>query len=223
MKIILLSVLGILTAFAASAQNQEIDGNLSIGLDGGQIAGRGKTIYFGGLQSNTDLLCIYRFNRAMNLSDLRVNIGDDFGSGDDRFVIGTEYWADGIFHPYFIVGADGKVGIGTESIGAEHLAVNGAIRAKEVKVETSNWPDYVFSRDYRLPSLSEVSAFIKENGHLPGMPSAAILEKDGVQLGEIIKSQQKQIEEVTLHLIEKDKVLSSVLSRLEVLEQNKQK
>jgi len=54
-----------------------------------------------------------------------------------------------------ILGSNGNVGIGTTTPDSK-LAVNGTIHAKEVKVDLIGWPDYVFSKDYTLPSLQEV-------------------------------------------------------------------
>src|SRR5690606_16583242 len=56
--------------------------------------------------------------------------------------------------------SNGNVGIGTETP-REKLSVNGKIRAKEIKVETANWPDYVFEENYRFPNLKETEHFIK--------------------------------------------------------------
>lgn len=111
----------------------------------------------------------------------------------------------------------GKVGIGTTTP-KEELSVNGDIRAHEIKVETSNWPDYVFRKNYRLLSLTEIEKYIKAHGHLPEMPSAAAVEANGVSLGETNAALLKKVEELTLHLIEKDKLLESVLRRVEKLE-----
>ncbi len=94
----------------------------------------------------------------------------------------------------------GNVGIGTSTPNAK-LTVNGNIRAKEIKVETSNWPDYVFAKDYKLPSLQETEQHIKEKGYLPGIPSAEEVKANGVDLGEINAKLLKKIEELTLHLI----------------------
>lgn len=100
----------------------------------------------------------------------------------------------------FIIQCNGNVGIGTLTP-REALSVNGNIRAKEVKVESTNWPDYVFSPSYNLPSLSETAQYIRENGHLPNMPTATQVEKDGVNLGEMNKKLLEKVEELTLHLI----------------------
>ena len=116
-----------------------------------------------------------------------------------------------------IIKNDGNVGIGTTTPNAK-LAVNGNIRAKEIKVETTNWPDYVFEKDYKLPSLRDTEKHIKEKGHLPGIPSAEEVKANGVDLGEMNAKLLKKIEELTLHLIEKDKKVTSLELRLNNLE-----
>jgi hypothetical protein len=95
----------------------------------------------------------------------------------------------------------GNVGIGT-STPAEKLSVNGKIRAQEIKVEAAGWPDYVFSKDYQLPTLQETEKHIKQKGHLPEIPSAEEVKANGVDLGDMNAKLLKKIEELTLHLIE---------------------
>ncbi len=99
---------------------------------------------------------------------------------------------------------DGSVGIGTATP-THRLEVNGTIRSKEVKVEATGWPDYVFESDYNLRSLEETEAYIKANKHLPEIPSAKEMEANGVQLGEMNMLLLKKIEELTLHMIKMNK------------------
>ena len=83
------------------------------------------------------------------------------------------------------------------------LAVDGKITCEEVLVKLSqNWPDYVFANDYKLPELSEVKTFIEENNHLPGIPKASEIEKNGLKLGEMQRLMLEKIEELTLYIIE---------------------
>lgn len=99
----------------------------------------------------------------------------------------------------------GSISIGTASTQGYKLAVNGSIRAKEIKVEVANWPDYVFAKGYELPSLKETEQHIKDKGHLPGIPSAEEVKANGVDLGEMNVKLLQKIEELTLHLIESEK------------------
>ncbi|SMC75222.1 hypothetical protein [Pedobacter africanus] len=100
---------------------------------------------------------------------------------------------------------NGNVGIGTTDPRGYKLAVNGKVRAQEIKVEASPWPDYVFAKDYELPTLQETEKHIKDKGHLPGIPSAAEVKANGVDLGEMNAKLLQKIEELTLHLIEMKK------------------
>jgi hypothetical protein len=98
---------------------------------------------------------------------------------------------------------EGNVGIGIADPGTWKLAVNGNIRAKEIKVET-DWADYVFEKNYVLPSLDEVANHIKKNGHLINIPSAKEVEENGVELGEMNKLLLEKIEELTLYILNQE-------------------
>ena len=78
------------------------------------------------------------------------------------------------------------------------------------------WADYVFSPTYKLPSLSEVEKYIQQNKHLPDVPSAGEMVKQGVDLTTLLATLVKKNEELTLHLIEQQK-------RIERLEQQNQR
>lgn len=86
----------------------------------------------------------------------------------------------------------------------------GLLYAREVKVNLQAWPDYVFKSEYKLMPLAEVEKFIQTNGHLPKIPSAATIEDEGLNLGEMNKLLMEKIEELTLHLIEQDKKISQL-------------
>ena len=100
------------------------------------------------------------------------------------------------------INSEGNVGIGTTTPDAAYkLSVLGKIRATEVIVETG-WSDFVFDDNYNLKTLSEVEKFIKENKHLPDVPSASEVEKNGVSLGQSNSILLQKIEELTLYIIE---------------------
>jgi hypothetical protein len=110
----------------------------------------------------------------------------------------------------------GNIGIGI--LNPTHkLEVNGTIRAKEIKVEAANWPDYVFGNDYSLKSLSELDAYIKEHKHLPEMPSAAQIEKEGVDVGKMNRILVQKIEELTLYSIKQNNALTQKEGEIEQL------
>ena len=117
------------------------------------------------------------------------------------------------------IAANGNVGIGTVTPGPYKLAVEGTIGARKVKVtQATPWADFVFEEDYQLPSLSEVSSYIRRHKHLPGIPTAAEVEKDGVDLGEMNSKLLQKVEELTLYLIQMKEENEAMKTRLKALE-----
>ncbi|MBB1644803.1 hypothetical protein A9970_12650 [Sphingobacterium sp. UME9] len=116
---------------------------------------------------------------------------------------------------------NGNMGIGTSNPQAK-LSVDGNILAKEIKIKTDiNVPDYVFEPDYQLKSLAEIESYIKANKHLPEVPSAKEIQADGLDVAGMNLLLLKKVEEMTLHLIEKDKIINRIMERLEKLESTK--
>lgn len=115
---------------------------------------------------------------------------------------------------------DGNVGIGSTDPD-EKLTVKGKIHAEEVRIDLSVPADYVFQKyytgtsdlksDYVMPTLAEIEQFTKKNNHLPNIPSAQEIQDKGLQLGEMSNALLQKIEELTLYIIEQNK-------RIEILE-----
>jgi len=110
----------------------------------------------------------------------------------------------------------GTVGIQTLPDSVYLLSVNGAIRAKEIVVETG-WADFVFEEGYDLPTLTEVEKHIKENGHLIDIPSASEIAREGANLGTISVKLLQKIEELTLYTIELEKRLKKLEAEINSL------
>ncbi len=103
-----------------------------------------------------------------------------------------------------------NVGIGTSETGTHKLAVDGTIGAREIIVETGAWSDFVLNKDYELKDLEEVENFIKENKHLPDIPSEKEVLENGIQVGEMNAKLLQKIEELTLYMIEMNKRMKSI-------------
>jgi hypothetical protein len=114
----------------------------------------------------------------------------------------------------------GSVSIGTPNIDPNSVInANGTIRSKKVKVEANGWPDYVFEPDFHLRPLSVLESYIRINNHLPEVPSAKEIEKDGLDLGQMDATLLKKIEELTLYTIQQEKKIESQKTENDLLEE----
>ncbi|MDN3725171.1 tail fiber protein [Aequorivita sp. SDUM287046] len=116
---------------------------------------------------------------------------------------------------------DGKIGIGTSNPD-ELLTVKGKIHTQEVLVDLDGAvaPDYVFEKyfngfsermpDYTLISLEELEAFLKENNHLPNVPSAETMQNEGISLKEMNLILLQKIEELTLYTLQQQKEIDKL-------------
>jgi hypothetical protein len=104
----------------------------------------------------------------------------------------------------------GNVGIGTTTPD-QKLTVKGKIHTEEVIVDL-NVPvaDYVFKPNYKLMPLPEVEQFVKANSHLPEIPSAAEITKNGLSMGEMQNKLLQKVEELTLYIIEQQKEIEEL-------------
>jgi len=108
--------------------------------------------------------------------------------------------------------SSGNVNIGTTTPAAGYiLNVDGRAMVEELRVELSgNWPDYVFEEDYQLPSIHNLEASVKANKHLPGIPSAEEVKKDGIIVGQMQTQMMEKIEELTLYIISLQKQIDEL-------------
>jgi hypothetical protein len=114
--------------------------------------------------------------------------------------------------------SSGKIAIGTTDIAkisTYSLAVNGDALFNKIKIKAyANWPDYVFQSNYRLAALNEIELFIQQHKHLPGVPAAEEIEKNGFDVGDNQALLLKKIEELTLYIIDQDKRIKRLEEQL---------
>ncbi len=120
---------------------------------------------------------------------------------------------------------DGKIGIGTTNPD-ELLTVKGKIHTQEVLVDLDGAvaPDYVFETYYKgfsemmpgysLISLEELEAFLKENYHLPNVPSAETMRTEGISLKEMNLILLQKIEELTLYTLQQQKEIDALKEKI---------
>lgn len=113
----------------------------------------------------------------------------------------------------------GTVGIGTNDTKGHTLGVRGDIIAEKIQVAlySGGWPDYVFSKGYKLDSLSKIENYIFKNNHLPNLPCAKDIEQNGYDLANMDAKLLEKIEELTLYMIEMNKQLESLKKENELL------
>ena len=128
---------------------------------------------------------------------------------------------------------NGQIGMGvkpneftdfTES--GYRLHVRGGIISEKMKVaiiNSADWADYVFEDNYQLIPLEEVQAFIDENGHLPNVPSAENVCKNGIDLGKMDAKLLEKIEELTLYMLAMKKENDILKAKVETLEKAQNK
>jgi hypothetical protein len=218
--------------YGASSVNDihGLESNIGIYSNGNQISTVGTSIAISSssvnASTNGTITSQYGFyDSASNSGTVTNGYGiyiSGFGTGGTHTNTPYDvYAADANVYNYFA----GNVGIGTTAP-PYPLSVKGTIGAGEVIVtNTSGWSDYVFDPGYRLASLSEVAAYVKENHHLPEIPSAKEVEEKGVSLGEMQSKLLAKIEELTLHMVkaeernnqleEENRELQTRMSRLE--------
>ncbi len=126
---------------------------------------------------------------------------------------GWEFYNSNNSKSLMYVRQSGIVSIGTTySNSAYKLAVGGKIIAEEVlvKLQSDIWPDYVFKKEYKMKTLNDLEKYVNTNNHLPGIPSANEVKKEGISIGEMQTKQMEKIEELTLYMLQMNKEIQNL-------------
>jgi hypothetical protein len=177
------AVLAFLAGFAGmNAQVTETkSGNIFIGKAAGKNETGNNSLYIDNTNSRTPLIW-----GSFNPNNRQVKLNGKTGIGDVKsFPVNNPLYAN------------------------YKLFVTGGILTDEMRVKLSSggtWPDYVFTKEYQLPTLEQVEAHINEKGHLINVPSAAEVESDGINVADMVTVQQEKIEELTLYVIAQNNI-----------------
>ncbi len=164
--------------------------------------------------SNTGLaanaLYYYRvrsYNGAGNSAyTSEVNISTGTCSPTQNIILGNNWLSGDGGNEGIRINSNGIVGIGTNTDFRGLLTVNGKIFAKEIEVISTISSDYVFEPEYELLPLTELEIYLKKNKHLPGIPSALEFKDKGQNLAVMQDMLLRKIEELTLYIIELQKI-----------------
>jgi len=70
---------------------------------------------------------------------------------------------------------------------------------------------------YKLMPLHEVEQFVKINSHLPEIPSATEITKNGLSMGEMQNKLLQKVEELTLYMISQQKTIDQQQAQIKEL------
>jgi len=124
----------------------------------------------------------------------------------------------GDFSAKFVTIGDVSPALRTQgtATGGYNLLVKGGILTEKVKVALAvagtDWADYVFEPEYKsnMMSIEEVEQFTLKNKHLPNVPSAQEMVKNGLDVSQTSKMFMEKIEELTLYIIELNKEIKAL-------------
>ncbi len=172
-----------------------------------------------------------RGNRPMILSTGTGNIGVGTTNPTSKLhVNGTGYFQNVVkvntTTGYLAVG-DFEGGSPLTTPAGYRLIVQDGILTEKIKVALktsgSDWADYVFEPEYKskMMSLEEVEKFTLKHKHLPNVPSADEMVKNGLDVSQTSKMFMEKIEELTLYMIELNKEVKALKAENAALKGNK--
>jgi hypothetical protein len=188
------------------------DGRMGFGYNGSSY---GRTMNVGGTGINFYTANEVAFGGAVFPTDTSIVIWSN--SNSNNYLVLQPSWGNtgiGTYTPNAKFHLNGAMLVGNNSqrIATNYeVSVDGEIMCENLTMQNStSWPDYVFEESYQLMPLSDLEASIRKNKHLPNVPSAAEIEKNGINMGVITKAYMEKIEELTLYIIQLEKRLKAV-------------
>lgn len=174
-------------------------------------------------------------NAAINIFDANGVLQHTITDDDDRLLIGAGAHLSSVADRYVEIESNEQVNnnlyvlgnteiAGTVRIGnvtapcstgsCYSLYVEKGILAERFKCalssDNTNWSDFVFNKDYKLMDIYELEKFVKKNHHLPNIPSAKEVYRDGIDLGEMNARLLEKIEELTLYMVKQQKEIDAL-------------
>lgn len=201
------------TAIGGAALNANISGSRNFALGVGAL---------GAKISGDDNLAIGNFAGQNNLTGSKnVFIGLQSGqseTGSEKLYIANSNTITPLVYgdfsaKYIAVGELSVADRAAATSGGYRLLVKGGMITEKIKVATAtsvDWSDYVFEEDYKRMPLEDIEKFVKENKHLPNVPSTAEMMTNGNDLGKTDAKLLEKIEELTLYMIEMNKEIKAL-------------
>jgi hypothetical protein len=198
------------------------DGRMGIGYNGTSY---GRTLNMGGTGINFYTANEAAFGGAIFPTDTSLVLWSN--SNANNYLVLQPSWGNtgvGTYTPNAKLHVNGSTGILVGGNAARiatgySVSVDGKIMAEEVTVQNStSWPDYVFAHDYKLMPLDELEKSINQHKHLPNIPAAAEVEKNGISLGDMNRRLMEKVEELTLYIIDLNKKNNALTEKVAQLE-----
>ncbi|MBA2613206.1 MAG: hypothetical protein H0U95_14650 [Bacteroidetes bacterium] len=95
------------------------------------------------------------------------------------------------------------------------LSVDGKVVCNSLYVRpVTDWADYVFADNYKLPNLYDIEKYYQANKHLPEIPSAAEVKENGINVGEMNTLLLKKIEEMTILMVKQQREIDELKTKI---------
>ncbi len=172
-----------------------------------------------GLGNWSDVVLVDGLSIDVSFANLNSTTGDNPKTWWKRHAYSnTQTWGDGS-NTYMSL-EQGKLCIGTKRSTAHSnalLSVDGKVVCKDLYVTaSSDWPDFVFEKNYQLTNLYAVRDYYEANKHLPNVPTACEIEEKGINMSEMSAIQMQKIEELTIYIIQLKTELDELKKQLPV-------